>query len=61
MLSVGTGKDTVSRRDRASSWGLMETFGEFMIESATSSDRVQEALEVFSPLVPQTSFFRLQV
>lgn len=61
MVSVGTGKDVVSRRDERASWGLMETFGEFMIESATSSDRVQEAVEVFSPLVPDTSFYRLQV
>ena len=60
VLSVGTGKDEVTRRERGG-WGLVETFGEFMIESATSSDRVQEALEVFAPLVPHTSFFRLQV
>jgi hypothetical protein len=32
-----------------------------MIESATSSERIQEALQVLSPLVPHTSFFRLQV
>jgi hypothetical protein len=60
LVSVGTGKDVIARRGRGS-WGLVESFGEFMIESATSSDRVAEAIEVLSPLVPRTSFFRLQV
>ena len=60
VLSVGTGKDVGTRRDRGS-WGLVETFGELMVEAATSSDRVAEALAVVAPLVPHTSFFRLQV
>ena len=60
LLSVGTGKDVGTRRDRGS-WGLVETFGELMVEAATSSDRVAEALAVVAPLVPRTSFFRLQV
>ena len=60
VLSVGTGKDVGTRRDRGS-WGLVETFGELMVEAATSSDRVAEALAVVAPLVPRTSFFRLQV
>jgi hypothetical protein len=31
LVSVGTGKDVVARRERGG-WGLVETFGELMIE-----------------------------
>jgi hypothetical protein len=36
LVSVGTGKDVVARRERGG-WGLVETFGELIIESETSS------------------------
>jgi hypothetical protein len=56
---VGTGQAPVQRRDERQA-SLLRTFGEFMVESATATDRVAEALAVFAPLVPHTSFFRLQ-
>lgn len=59
VLSVGTGQAPVQRRDERQA-SLLRTFGEFMVESATATDRVAEALAVFAPLVPHTSFFRLQ-
>ena len=36
LVSVGTGKDVVARRERGG-WGLVETFGELIIGTATSS------------------------
>ena len=59
VLSVGTGQAPLQRRDERQA-SLLRTFGEFMVESATATDRVAEALAVFAPLVPHTSFFRLQ-
>jgi hypothetical protein len=62
-MYIHTGKSPYERRDgkRAGGWGLIDTFGEFMVESAVSTDRVVEALEAFAPLVPNTSIYRLQV
>ena len=65
MVSVGTGKGPPVRREvKPSSSGIgmmMETFGELMVEAATSSERVAEAFEVLSPMIPGMSIFRLQV
>ena len=46
---------------RSGGWGLIDTFGDYMVESATTSDRAEEALEIVAPLISGSSFFRLQV
>ena len=60
LVSVGTGKAPYERRDtkRTGGWGLIDTFGEYMVESAVSTDRVAEALEAFGPLMTHTQCLR---
>ena len=64
LVSVGTGRAPEERREvkrYSGGLSLIGTLGEIVVESASSSDRVSEALEVLSPLMPQASYFRLQV
>jgi len=58
LVSVGTGSTPKSRRDKGLS-AFMDT-GNILIESATSVERVHEALATMTPLMPNMKYYRFE-
>jgi hypothetical protein len=63
FVSVGTGSTPVVRREKSSVVGVGGYYdtGQILIEGATSVQRVQEALAVMLPLVPDLRLVAFEV